>query len=367
MRLDPSPNTSFSPDRTPPLISVVIPITRYERELEEALESVFCQTFQDFEVILVDNLATPGTRAVANRWKERTPDRVRIVEESVKGVVTARNKGITESLGTYICLLDSDDRMMPNRLERQIKALKDNPDAVLAGSWANEVSPDGKSVVAKDAKPGIPRWANILFRHTKRGKEDPFYEPKTSTMFFRASVAREIGMFDLRFNPFWLEDTDFVFRMYERGRIVVVPETLIDYRQHTEADSARRIFDLGGTLNYGLFFSILREKYFMKGDRHSEKSFQKLRSRWSRETGIKLLGFPNGLTVGRSLIRTAWTIDPLDLQNIEALIRSHLPRTLHPRPFRKKAPEGAMLPGFMDEAWAAKLFSLESCPREWME
>ncbi len=359
MRSDPSQNLSSSPDRQSPLISVVVPITRYEGELEEALESVFRQTFQDFEVILVDNLATPGTRAVANRWKEKNPDRVRIVEEPVKGAVTARNKGITESLGTYICLLDSDDRMMPHRLERQIKALKDNPEAVLAGSWSNEVSPDGKTVVAKDARPEIPRWANILFRHTKRGMEDPFYEPKTSTLFFRADVAREIGMFDLRFNPIWLEDTDFVFRMYEHGRIVVVPETLIDYRQHAGDDSARRIFDLGWTLNYGLFFSILREKYFVKGDRLSVESFQQLRSRWSRETGIKLLGFPNGVTVGRKLIHTAWKIDPFDLQNIEALIRSRLPRTFHPRPFRKKAPEGAMLPGFMDEAWASQLFSLE--------
>ena len=103
------------------LVSVVIPITRYEVELEEALASVFSQSYPLFEIILVDNNATPKTRKVAEVWHEKDPSRIRIVREDHPGAVSARNRGIRESRGKFVALLDSDDRMKPDRLKVQLE------------------------------------------------------------------------------------------------------------------------------------------------------------------------------------------------------------------------------------------------------
>lgn len=343
----------------PPLISVVIPITRYEVELNEALVSVLNQSEQDFEVILVDNHATPGTLEIAESWQLRHPERIRVVVEPKRGAVSARNKGILESRGEFIAFLDSDDRMKPDRLKLQLEVLRQNQEISLVGGWKDEISADGRVVLEKNSAPQIPRWATILFGQSERWKKDPFYEPQTSTFFIRSSSIRDVGMFDPRFDPFWLEDTDFSFRMYEKGRVFIVPQSLVEYRVHPESDSIKRIFDLGLILKHDLFFSILKEKYFLKGKKESESAFKKLKSRWLRETGIKILAYPNGGKIGKDLIRRSFELNPLDMQSLEAFVRSILPTQFYPRAFGVKGPIDAVLPEFVDDRWASNLFFLE--------
>ncbi len=340
------------------LISVVIPITRYEFELSEALESVFNQTEKDFEVILVDNLATAGTKAVAQSWKSKFPDVVRVVQEDIPGAVSARNRGILESVGEYIAFLDSDDRMKPDRLKMQLDAINKDSGIRLVGAWKDEISPDGKTVVVKDSKPEIPRWGNILFGKTDRWKSEPFFEPQTSTFFFRKSTVQETGMFDLRFNPFWLEDTDFAFRMYEKGKVFIVGKSLIEYRQHSSSDSLRRIFDIGLIEKHNLFFSVLKEKYYLPGNRNSERSFRKLKSRWLRETGIKVLAFQNGEALGKELIKKSFMLNFLDVKSMETFFRTLLPSSFYPRAFGVKARVASTLPDYVNEEWGSRLFQL---------
>lgn len=341
------------------LVSVVIPITRYELELNEALSSVLEQSFQDFEIILVDNNATPETRKVAEAWKEKDPSRIRIVREDRPGAVSARNRGIRESRGEFVALLDSDDRMKPDRIKVQLEEIQENDDIVMVGSWYDEVSPDGQSVLRRDSRPTIPRWWSILFEKTSPFREGPFSEPQTSTFFFRTAVARKIGMFDPRFDPFWLEDTDFAFRMYQAGRIRIVPRSLVEYRTHPPSDSLRRIFDFGLIRKHDLFFSILRDRFYQKDNPESRKAFLKLRSRWMRETGIKLLALKGGEDLGRHLLRKALSCDPFDLQTLEANLRTHLPRRFYPRAFGVRGPVDFPLPPDVNRDFIDALFSLE--------
>ncbi|MHB1756700.1 MAG: glycosyltransferase family 2 protein [Leptospirillum sp.] len=345
-------------DNKAPLISVVIPITRYESELNEALVSVFSQTEQNFEVVLVDNHATKGTRSIAEDWELKHPEKIRLVFEAKKGLVSARNKGISESRGQFICFLDSDDRMKADRLAIQLKTLQSDPSIILVGSWTDEISPDGKMILGKNSNPKIPRWANILFAKQDRWKKDPFYEPRPSTFFMRTSVCKE-ELFDERFDPFWLEDTDFSFRMYERGRVVIVPQSLVEYRVHPKADSIRRIFDFGLILKHDVFFSILKEKYYLKDNSDSRSAFSKLKSRWLRETGIKVLAYQDGERYGKELIRKSLFENPSDIQNWESFLRSRLIRSFYPRAFGVKGPIDAVLPEYVDDAWVSNLLSLD--------
>jgi glycosyltransferase involved in cell wall biosynthesis len=341
-----------------PVISVVIPITRYVTELDQALASVLSQSFRDFEIILVDNQATLETRKMAESWVARAPSRIRIVREETRGAVSARNRGILESRGEFVALLDSDDRMKPERLRTQLDEIQNSEEIVLVGSWYDELSPDGSQISKKNATPQIPRWWRILFGESMNGRPDPFYEPQTSTFFFRTEVARKIGMFDPRFDPFWLEDTDFAFRMYQEGRVAIIPQSLVEYRTHPESDSLRRIFDFGLIRKHDLFFSILRDKFYRKEDPKSRRAFSRLQSRWMRETGIKLLAMKNGEPFGRRLVNKALSRDPFDPQTLEAAVRLHLPRRFYPRAFGIRGPVDFSLPSDVDEAFIEALFSL---------
>ncbi|MGC8529660.1 MAG: glycosyltransferase family 2 protein [Leptospirillia bacterium] len=342
-----------------PLISVVIPMTRYEKELPEALASVFSQTYQNFEIVLVDNNATEGSRIVANDWQVRNPDRIRIVREERKGASSARNRGIQESRGEFIAFLDSDDRMRPDRLTRQLDLIGSNKDIALIGSWFDEISSDGKNIVGKENKPSMPRWGKILFSGTPRWESEPFLEPQTSTYFFKRADALKIGMFDKNFDPFWLEDTDFSFRLYELGRVRIVPESLVEYRIHTQTDSIRRIFDLGAVVNHNTFFLKLRDKYFERKSKDSRLRFNRLASRWMRESGIKLLYYKGGDVLGKELIGRSFRLNPLDPKNLETIARINLPKPFYPKAFGVSPQVQLALPEYATLEWAQGLFSLD--------
>ena len=341
-----------------PFVSVVIPITRYEFEFEESLSSVLSQSYTNFEIVIVDNNATPAAREIANQWFSKLPDKIRIVQEKNPGLVSARNQGIKSSKGNYIALLDSDDRMHPDRLKIQLNAMEESSSVVLVGAWTDEISPDGRTVISRNSNPRIPRWANILFGQEDRWKKDPFFEPRPSTFMFRRETALKIGLFDPRFDPFWLEDTDFAFRMYQEGRVAIIPQSLVEYRTHPESDSLRRIFDFGLIRKHDLFFSILRDKFYRKEDPKSRRAFSRLQSRWMRETGIKLLAMKNGEPFGRRLVNIALSRDPFDPQTLEAAVRLHLPRRFYPRAFGIRGPVDFSLPSDVDEAFIEALFSL---------
>lgn len=101
-----------------PLVSVVIPVYREGEILSETIESVLVQTFRDFEIVIVNNNADDVSLSIMRKYASEYPDLIRIVDQSVQGVPSARNKGILESRGHYIAMLEGDDMMLPNRLEK---------------------------------------------------------------------------------------------------------------------------------------------------------------------------------------------------------------------------------------------------------
>jgi len=104
-----------------PLISVVIPTFNRENTILYCLNSVLAQTYENIEVIVVDDCSTDDTVAVVKRYHD---PRIRcIVLEKNSGAQAARNRGIKEAKGDWIAFQDSDDEWLPDKLERQIKAL----------------------------------------------------------------------------------------------------------------------------------------------------------------------------------------------------------------------------------------------------
>jgi glycosyltransferase involved in cell wall biosynthesis len=107
----------------PPLVSVVIPTYNYGKFIGEALKSVFEQTVQSFEIIVIDDGSTDDTKSII----ESFGGKVRYFFQSQQGPARARNKGIKESHGEYIAFLDADDLWLPTKLEKQIRLFQANP------------------------------------------------------------------------------------------------------------------------------------------------------------------------------------------------------------------------------------------------
>jgi glycosyltransferase involved in cell wall biosynthesis len=106
------------------MISVIIPVYNYERYLGEAIESVLSQTYQDLEVIVVDDGSTDRSGDVAKSFAGRG---VRYCQEVHAGIGPARNKGVELAQGEFIAFLDADDRWPLEKIERQLRAFENDP------------------------------------------------------------------------------------------------------------------------------------------------------------------------------------------------------------------------------------------------
>jgi len=111
-----------------PTISVVIPTYNRAALLKEALESVFAQTYTDYEVIIIDDGSTDSTEEVISALLTEHPQ-LRYIKQANVGVSAARNHGIFEARGEWIAFLDSDDLWFPDKLEKQMAFLAEHPSA----------------------------------------------------------------------------------------------------------------------------------------------------------------------------------------------------------------------------------------------
>ena len=111
------------------MISVIVPVYNVEEYLEECLESIRKQTYQDIEVILVNDGSTDGSQAICERYCQMDK-RFRLINQKNQGQSVARNRGVKESLGEYIMFVDSDDVVSLGLLEQLMKYMSDGIDIV---------------------------------------------------------------------------------------------------------------------------------------------------------------------------------------------------------------------------------------------
>ena len=104
-----------------PLISVVLPVYNCEKYIAEAVESILCQSFRDFEFIIIDDGSTDGTAALLADYRLRD-ERVQVYRQENKGHVASLIKGLELAQGKYIARMDADDVSFPERLAKQVSA-----------------------------------------------------------------------------------------------------------------------------------------------------------------------------------------------------------------------------------------------------
>ena len=329
-----------------PVVSVVIPAYRSGRLLREAVDSVMVQTFQDFEVVIVDNNADEETKKVISQIREVYGEKVRVFHEATQGICSARNRGILESRGRFVATLDDDDRMYPDRLEVQFYLSKDNPAASIIYGSIDVISYDGSRVVYPGLPPTVEFFVAPVMKDHPRYVKDPPLLVYPSVMFFSKEKALKVGLYDTRFNPFHTEDTDFCFRMWHLGPFVGIGKPLSQYRQASSTFFANKRKGMLNWLqvrkNQNLFLQILAGQYLDEKDRRSRRKFREVQSKLLRETSHDILPYLDGCAVARKMLVRAIKAKPWELKNWKWFLRTFYPRTRLEKSLKKE-----LLPKFL--------------------
>ena len=116
-----------------PLVSVIIPTYNSACTITECINSVIGQTYENIEIVVVDDGSTDSTVAIVRELSSLSAKKIRLIKQSNGGPSSARNKGIEAVAGSYIAFLDSDDMWYPDKIARQVDVLQKNRSAMLVG------------------------------------------------------------------------------------------------------------------------------------------------------------------------------------------------------------------------------------------
>lgn len=205
-----------------PAVSVIIPTHNRRALLERAVRSVSNQTFSDFELIVVDDGSTDGTRTSFKkivRAYSHTPLQnhpIQIIRQKHRGVSAARNAGIRAARGKFIAFLDSDDEWLPEKLERQVLFFLENPRALICQTeeiWIR----NGRRVNSMEKH---KKCSGRIFKQCL-----PLCIVSPSAVMMKKELFEKVGHFDESFPA--CEDYDLWLRVSARFPIYLIDEPLI--------------------------------------------------------------------------------------------------------------------------------------------
>src|SRR5262245_42228248 len=271
-----------------PKVSVVITTRNRADFLRAAIHSVEHQTFQDFELIVVDDASEDETSEVVRSFSD---PRIRYFRhETNKGEGATRNTGVRHAAGEYIAFLDDDDEWLPRKLEKQVPLLDgsgSNVALVYSGFW--KVEGTSKEIVARV----VPQKRGAVFR-------DMWFQNwigTPSTVMLRRACFEKVGTFDegLAFGA----DYDMWLRVAKEFEVECLTEPLVLYTVHANRMSAG-------------FESLIRGKEEqLRKYRHLFARDSKIYSRRYLSLGV-LYCYNNEMAKARAALRRAIQLNPLE-------------------------------------------------------
>lgn len=208
-----------------PTVSVVIPVFNGAPYLEAAVQSVFKSTYQNFEVLLVDDGSSDHSRRIC-RQLEKKYQRVRFYQfPQNRGLSRVLNFALEKAKGEYICRLNQDDLMLPHRIGTEVMYLEKHKDVAAVGSWIRLFTDEGGEQIVKFLKTDaqIRKLWYIV---------SPFADP---TVMYRKKVAIKAGGYLQAFWP--ADDTHLWYRIAQYGKLANIQKPLVNVRWHKNAAS----------------------------------------------------------------------------------------------------------------------------------
>lgn len=246
-----------------PLVSVVIIFLNEELFLREAIESVYSQTFDDWELLLVDDGSTDASAEIARGYAEKNPGKVRyLIHEGRRnrGMSASRNLGLRYAGAKYIAYLDGDDVWLPKKLEEQVAILESHPEAAMVYgplhrwySWnANPSDLHREDLFGAGRKGVHPHRDTLVTPPTlvTLFLQDEYFIP--GGILIRRDAIDSVGMYDEAFRGMY-EDTVMMTKICLEFPVFVSGNVWYKYRMHPDActfvswrkgesDSALRIY-----------------------------------------------------------------------------------------------------------------------------
>lgn len=203
-----------------PSLSVVMPTYNAAEYIERSLESILRQSFEDYELIIIDDGSTDGTIELIEKQED---DRIHLIQrEDENGITSALNRGIDETRGQYVARHDADDWSSPDRFDKQITYLESHPDVALLGTGAYLVDEDGQQISRRRVLEN-PRVENLI-------EHNEFVH---GSVMMRQDALADLGGYDERFVT--AEDYDLWLRLADAYSVANIDEPLYQLRQHDES------------------------------------------------------------------------------------------------------------------------------------
>ncbi len=221
-----------------PNVSVIIISKNRQTLLQEAIGSVLLQTYQDIELIVVDDDSADNTAQIVQDIKSSVKIPIKYVRISNRnarhGLGYLRNAAIKLADGEYIACLDDDDIWYPQKLQKQLEFFSERPERQLI--FSNALVKD--SVLGKVSKYVTEEWAERLKKSFYYSLMEKNFIPFSSVMF-RHEGLKDTGFFNE--SVVYLDDYEFVLRMASMFRIDFLDEVLMDYRIQNDNFSHKKI------------------------------------------------------------------------------------------------------------------------------
>lgn len=211
-----------------PTISVVLPVYNGEKYLAEAIESVLTQTFEDFELIIINDGSKDNSLSIIKRYMSQDK-RIKLIDRENKGLVYSLNEGVSQARGLFIARMDADDICLPARFEEQINYMQTHK-LDLCGSWIQPFTEDKMLPIRKHPES---------------------HEDITIAMIFFNCLAHPSMMIksniftNLNYDNEVAEDYQLWCRAILRGyRVGNTPKVLLMYRVHAQQITKNKLEEL---------------------------------------------------------------------------------------------------------------------------
>lgn len=273
-----------------PLVSIIIIFfnAKIENFFEEAIESIFAQTFDNWELLLADDGSTDESTSVALRYAQKYPEKVHYLEHEGhqnRGMSATRNLGIRNAKGKYIAFLDSDDVWLPQKLEQQIAIMESYPEAGMVYGkaiywygWTDKPEDIQRDYVDRPSLPpeNLYQPPTLLLHNHPLAKHCG--APCPSDILLRKDVVEHVGGFEEGFiNEYqFYEDQGFLSKLYLVAPVYIANQTWIKYRLHTKSCSSI-VTESGRDESVRLYFLNWLEKYLFEQEVKTPEIWEALR------------------------------------------------------------------------------------------
>ena len=211
-----------------PLVTVVIPVYNGASYLEEAVTSVLKSTYTNYEILLINDGSKDTSKALCKQLEKKYSNVHFRSFEKNRGLGRVLNFALKYAKGQFICRINQDDAMAPDRIQKQVTYMMTHPEVTLLGSWLNVI----------DTGTGETRINKFLEKDEDIRKTWLMLSPVwDAAVMYRRKVALEVGGYDQSYWP--ADDLHMWYRLGKAGKIANIQEPLTTIKVHNGAASVK--------------------------------------------------------------------------------------------------------------------------------